>query len=251
MGQHRLAIEDPIVVAIDRADPDDILRMADRLVGHVRTIKLGLSGFIAGGHDVVDALIDRGFDLFLDLKLHDIPHQVATACRAVTAMGVDMFTVHASGGYGMLEAAVQAARETAGEQGVPRPIVLGVTVLTSLDEPGLREVGVGRSVADQVRALVGIARDSGLDGVVCAPTEVRDVRQYVSDDFLLVTPGIRVAESALADQRRVGEPAQALADGASYIVVGRPITEAADPAEALASIRETIEVQANAGGVKG
>lgn len=237
----KAALGDPIIVALDAADPDRVLALAGTLEGQVRTVKVGLSAFIGGGRDLVSALRDRGLGIFLDLKLHDIPHQVAMACRAMVGMEVDMFTVHVSGGFPMLEAAVQATREASEEAGTKRPKVLGVTVLTSLDEFGLRDIGVARSVADQVRCLVGIARDAGLDGVVCAPTEVRDVRQYVDEDFLVVTPGIRLAAEDLADQRRVADPSEALASGASYLVVGRPITDADDPREAMAAIRERIK----------
>lgn len=231
---------DPIIVAIDRADPADVDRIAGQLVGRVRTLKVGLECFIGGGPDVVSHLKDAGFEIFLDLKLHDIPNQVAGACRQIARMGVSMFTVHTSGGLTMLEQAAVAAREAAREAGRPRPLVLGVTVLTSLDEVSLRDVGVERSVVDQVRVLAGVARDTGLDGIVCSPAEVRDVRQYVPEGFLVVTPGIRSAGSTMTDQRRVGDPGQALHDGANYLVIGRPVTEAPDPAAALDEIREGI-----------
>jgi orotidine-5'-phosphate decarboxylase len=140
----------------------------------------------------------------------------------------------------MLEAAAVATRDAAADLGVERPRVLGVTVLTSLDQTGLKDIGVERKVTDQVRALVGLARDAGLDGVVCAPTEVREVRRYVDDGFLVVTPGIRTPDDGLGDQRRVAGPKEALADGASYLVIGRPITAADDPAAALEAIRERM-----------
>jgi orotidine-5'-phosphate decarboxylase len=231
---------DPVIVAIDRGEIGEARRLADALAGHVRTMKVGLECFIGCGPEVVREIQDRGIDVFLDLKLHDIPNQVAGACRAITAMGVRMFTVHASGGMPMLERAVAETREAAHELGVSRPSILGVTVLTSLDQPGLAEIGVERSVADQVRTLTGLARDAGLDGVVCSPAEVRDVRRYVPDSFLVVTPGIRPKGGEEADQRRVGEPGQALRDGADFLVIGRPVTGSPDPAEALASIREGI-----------
>lgn len=233
-------VADPIIVAIDRTERSEIERLADLLAGRVGTIKIGLASFIAGGHDVVSGLRGRGFDIFLDLKLHDIPHQVAEACKAVTAMGVGMFTVHTSGGITMLEAAAQATRAAAAEAGVERPKVLGVTVLTSLDQTALKDIGVERKVTDQVRVLGGLARDAGLDGVVCAPTEVREVRRYVDEGFLVVTPGIRTPDDGLGDQRRVSGPREALADGASYLVIGRPITAADDPVAALEAIRERM-----------
>jgi orotidine-5'-phosphate decarboxylase len=222
------------------AEISEVRRLAGLLSGHVRTMKVGLECFIGCGPEVVRELQAVGIDVFLDLKLHDIPNQVAGACRAIAAMGVSMFTLHASGGMTMLERAVVETREEADKRGLARPKILGVTVLTSLDQPALGDIGVERSVADQVRALTGLARDAGLDGIVCSPAEVRDVRRYVPDPFLVVTPGIRPKGADDADQRRVGEPGQALRDGADFLVIGRPVTEAADPLEALAAIREGI-----------
>ena len=173
--------------------------------------------------------------MFLDLKYHDIPNTVASACDAAADLGVWMLNVHAGGGRRMMEAAVErlAGRQT-------RPVLIGVTILTSLGEPDIREVGFAGTPQDNVRRLALLAADSGLDGVVCSPLEVRSLRTTCGSGFLLVTPGVRPKGAALDDQRRVMTPGEAVRAGASYLVVGRPITAAADPAASLAAINAEI-----------
>ncbi|RJQ56479.1 MAG: orotidine-5'-phosphate decarboxylase [Actinobacteria bacterium] len=232
--------EDRIIVALDAVDPGGVDRLCRQLAGRVRTLKVGLQLFLSQGPGVVSFLREAGFDVFLDLKLHDIPHQVALACAEIVAMGAGMLTVHASGGTAMLSAALDASRAAARQRGVECPKILGVTVLTSLEEKDLRRAGVERPVIDQVGVLAGLALDAGLDGVVASPHEVAALRRRFGDDFIAVTPGIRPGTGEGDDQRRTATPARAIEAGASYLVVGRPITQAADPVAALASIEKEL-----------
>jgi orotidine-5'-phosphate decarboxylase len=227
-----------IIVALDLPDVDEAVVMAAGLRGRVPRVKVGLTLFGASGPDVVRRLGDLDFGVFLDLKLHDIPHQVAGAARELTKLGVEMFTVHAGGGRAMMRAAVEASSHAAEREGVDRPLVLAVTVLTSLDEEALREVGVGRGPTEQVLSLAELAREAGVDGIVCSPQEASDVRLLLGQDALVVTPGVRPSWAAVSDQARIATPADAIAEGASHIVIGRPITDAPDPADAVERIVE-------------
>lgn len=231
--------ENPIIVALDM-NAEDALALAHELRGRVEWLKVGMTLFYAEGPDIVARLGELGFRVFLDLKLHDIPHQVAGAAAAIGRLGVGMFTVHASGGSSMMTAAVLSSRRAAEEAGLDEPAVLAVTVLTSTDDSGLVEVGVERSAAEQVALLAGLARDAGVDGVVCSPQEAARMRALLGDGALVVTPGVRPAWAAVGDQARVATPAQALAAGASHLVIGRPITEAPVPSQAASRIADEI-----------
>jgi orotidine-5'-phosphate decarboxylase len=225
----------PILCAIDTPD----LARAQTLVADVRDavggIKLGLEFFTANGPAGVTQVIDGKTPLFLDLKLHDIPNTVARAVRSAAALEPLLLTLHIAGGPAMMEAAKNAADLVASE-GKRRVKLLGVTVLTSLDDGDLSAVGQQGPVGDQVRRLALLARDSGLDGVVCAPLEVAALREACGPDFLLVVPGIRPAGAAAGDQKRIMGPRAAMQAGADYLVVGRPITEAPHPAAAAQAI---------------
>jgi orotidine-5'-phosphate decarboxylase len=203
-------------------------------------VKVGKELFTAGGPEVVRKLTDRGFKLFLDLKFHDIPNTVAQACAAATRLGVWMLNVHASGGRAMLTAARQAVAEAASAQRAAAPLVIAVTVLTSLDAAGLAETGVAASPADHAVHLARLAQSCGLDGVVCSAAEAPAMRAALGPAFVLVTPGIRPAGSAADDQARIVTPAQAIAAGADHLVIGRPITRAADPIAALHAIHRSL-----------
>jgi orotidine-5'-phosphate decarboxylase len=227
-----------IIVALDLPDVDEAVVMAAGLRGRVPRVKVGLTLFGAAGPDVVRRLRELDFGVFLDLKLHDIPHQVAGATRELTRLGVEMLTVHAAGGRDMMRAAVDAARHAAELEDVDRPLILAVTVLTSLDDTALRETGVGRPPSEQVLSLAELAREAGVDGVVCSPREAADLRLLLGPDALVVTPGVRPSWAASGDQARVATPADALAEGASHLVIGRPITASPDPGEALERIIE-------------
>jgi orotidine-5'-phosphate decarboxylase len=224
-----------IVIALDYANPQDALNFVEQLDPTLCRLKVGKELFTAAGPHLVEALIAKGFGVFLDLKFHDIPTTVAKACEAASRLGVWMLNVHASGGSAMMEAAREGV-ERSGQQ----PLLIAVTVLTSMNQQILNEVGVAGTVADQVLTLATLTQKSGLDGVVCSAQEAPILRQSLGQDFCLVTPGIRPADAALDDQSRVVTPRQALALGSSYLVIGRPITQAKNPLEALIKIHEEI-----------
>ena len=230
----------PILVALDVESAESALASAARVRGAVGGLKIGKQLFTAEGPALVRSLVERGDRIFLDLKYHDIPNTVAGAVRAASALGVWMVNVHASGGLKMMQAARQAVDESAATSG-HRPLVIGVTVLTSMDEDTLRSVGVSRPVADQVSALAAMAQDAGLDGVVASPQEIAVIRMRCGPDFRIVTPGIRSGPPVAGDdQARTLSAAEAVALGANYLVIGRPILKAADPAAAAREIAASL-----------
>ncbi|HHT02588.1 MAG TPA: orotidine-5'-phosphate decarboxylase [Firmicutes bacterium] len=232
---------DRIIVALDYPGPKEALSLVEKLQPHIGFFKIGLQLFVSAGPQVIREIKERGGRIFLDLKFHDIPNTVGAAVRAAAAYGVDFINVHASGGSAMMRAAVQAAREGAFSAGLAPAQVLGVTVLTSMDSETLKnELGVAHSPAEQVLALARLAKGAGLDGVVASPQEVAGIRQALGKRFLIVTPGIRPAGSASGDQVRIGTPAQAIRSGADYLVIGRPITQADDPLQAINNIAAEI-----------
>jgi len=233
-AQGRLAsAADKLIVALDFPDAAQALALVDRLDGRCRWFKVGLELYLSAGNSVVLTLKKRGFSVFLDLKLHDIPNTVAGAVRSVAGLGADLLTVHASGGPAMLAAAAEAA------SGLPAaPRLLAVTVLTSMDAAQLAATGISASPAEQALRLAEIAHDAGIQGLVCSPEEAAQMRRALPGS-LLVTPGVRPAGASIGDQKRVATPAAALAAGADYLVVGRPIAQADDPlAAAEAVLRE-------------
>ena len=229
-----LIAQDRLAVALDVPDAVAALSLVDRLGDTCRWLKVGMELYYSAGNDLVMALCERGYKIFLDLKLHDIPNTVVGGVRSATRAGAGLLTVHASGGEAMLRAAAEAA----GEPGAPR--LLAVTVLTSMDAAGLRSVGVPVSPADQVLRLARLAWTAGIRGVVCSAEEVGALREELGPDAFLVVPGIRPAGSASDDQKRIATPRDAIASGASMLVVGRPITRAADPAAATRGILNEI-----------
>jgi orotidine-5'-phosphate decarboxylase len=234
-------MRDRIFVALDVETLDDARALLDRLEGTVTGVKIGSQLFTSAGPGAVELALKRGYRVFLDLKFHDIPNTVAGAVRSATRLGVFMLNVHASGGAEMMRAATDAAGQAARDFNVPRPLCLAVTVLTSLDRRALEsEVGVPASVEAHVLSLAERARDAGLDGCVASPQEIRRLRNAIGPRFAIVTPGIRLA-SANDDQKRVATPTAAIAAGADYLVIGRPITGAADPKAAAAAIVAEIE----------
>ena len=226
----------PIFCAVDTAALGAAEHLAHELAGHVGGLKVGLELFGAHGPEGVRRIAEFGHPVFLDLKLHDIPSTVGSAVRAVVPLQPAFITVHASGGRPMLVAAVTAARETAASLNVPRPRLLGVTVMTSLDEDDLHDVGQDPSTERQVDRLAFLAQDAGLDGVVCSAQEIAHLRRRHGPDFTLMVPGIRPEWSTADDQKRTTTPSEALALGADYLVIGRPITRATDPADAARRI---------------
>jgi orotidine-5'-phosphate decarboxylase len=232
-----------IFVALDLTDAVEARALARQLSGQVGGFKLGLEFFAANGPDAVRAIVELGVNVFLDLKFHDIPNTVAGAVRAASATGASILNVHASGGGAMMRAAANAAAEGADLYNVAKPIVAAVTVLTSMDENDLVAVGQKNSPGDQVICLARLSKDSGLDGVVCSPKESAEVRTVCGDDFVRIVPGIRPSWSVTNDQKRFTTPKQALVNGATHLVIGRPITQADDPAEAVFRIVGELEAE--------
>lgn len=233
-------MRNPIIVALDLPTAQAALDLAARLAPLVGAVKVGKELFTAAGPGVVRDLRTAGLAVFLDLKFHDIPNTVASAVRSAVALDVQMLTVHTLGGSAMLRAAESAAQEAASKRGTEPPLVLGVTVLTSMNDAALREVGVDAEPAAQVQRLAALAVDAGLRGLVCSPKELRLLRESLPSSLQLVTPGIRPASAAPDDQKRVMTPAEALRQGADWLVIGRPITAAPDPVEAARRIAQEL-----------
>ena len=230
--------KDRLIVALDVANASQADALAARLAGRAGMLKVGSQLFTSAGPELVRRLVARGERVFLDLKFHDIPNTVAHAVEAAAGLGVALVDVHALGGRAVLEAAVRAAKASATR-------VLAITVLTSHDRETLEELGLAGPVPEAVRRLARLAQESGADGVVASPQEVALIRESCGRDFLIVTPGIRPAGAPLGDQARVATPAAALAAGADFIVVGRPITAADDPAAAAEAIVAEMTPQAS------
>ncbi|MEQ8289137.1 MAG: orotidine-5'-phosphate decarboxylase [Gammaproteobacteria bacterium] len=224
-----------VVVPLDFPDQEQALALCQQLPPDQCKLKIGKELFTRAGPALVTTLIDSGYDIFLDLKYHDIPNTVAQACKAAAELGVWMLNVHACGGKQMLQAAREAIDSSS-----KQPLLIAVTVLTSMNEEELTEIGVTRSLPDQVMHLASMTKDAGLDGVVCSAREAAQLKQNFGPEFCLVTPGIRPASAAKDDQKRIMTPAEAIKAGSHYLVIGRPITRAEDPGAALAAINAEI-----------
>lgn len=221
-----------VIVALDYPDAKQALHFVQQVDPSLCRLKVGKELFVSAGPGLVEQLVKNNFDVFLDLKFHDIPNTVARACSAAASLGVWMMNVHAQGGRRMME----AAREALEQSGADRPLLIAVTVLTSLEQQDLAETGLPGTPQENVSRLASLAKSSALDGVVCSPREVEMLHRQEGGDFVLVTPGIRPAGSAADDQRRVMTPADAVRAGSHYLVIGRPVTQAANPVEVLQEI---------------
>lgn len=228
--------ESRVIVALDFPSGEQAVEFVDRLQPNSCRLKVGKELFTREGPALVRRFVDQGHDVFLDLKFHDIPNTVARACEAAAAMGVWMVNVHASGGRKMMA----AAREALGHENKNRPLLIAVTVLTSMGQDDLESIGISAAPEEQVLRLAALTKNSGLDGVVCSPREAASLRAQMGVGFKLVTPGVRPAGASMDDQTRVMTPADAVREGADYLVMGRPITQADDPVKALETINREL-----------
>ena len=234
-------MRNPIIVALDVPTAEAALNLAERVAPHVGAFKIGSELFTSGGPDIVRRVRSTGAAVFLDLKFHDIPNTVAKAVAAATRLDVQMLTIHTGGGFAMIRAAEESAQQTALQSGRNAPLVLGVTVLTSMEGQTLAEVGVESTVGRQVERLAALAVQAGLRGLVCSPLEIAALRQLLPASVQLVTPGIRSGTEKADDQRRTLSAREAMEAGASWLVIGRPIYAAADPAKAAQDILQTLD----------
>jgi orotidine-5'-phosphate decarboxylase len=230
----------PIIFALDVGSWEEAERFVKELREWVWGFKIGKELFTWMGPQVVRMVRDKGSKVFLDLKYHDIPATVARASTMATRLGVSMFNVHALGGSEMMRAAAEASHETAHQEGLPNPMILGVTVLTSLQGSDLRAVGISLPVEEEVVQLASLAQQAGLDGIVASPLEIKPLRAACGEDMIIVTPGVRPSKDLHHDQARVMPPSQAIKTGADYLVIGRPIRDAADPLKATQEILREI-----------
>lgn len=230
----------PIICAVDASEVSDATAIAKDVRNHVGAVKLGLEFFTANGAAGVKEITNLGVPLFLDLKFHDIPNTVAKAIAATAGMNMFMMTVHTTGGQAMLKAAIDASDRVAQTTGKERPLVIGVTLLTSLDQDDISILGFNSTLQDQVLRLADLAQSAGLDGIVCSPFEIAPIRKACGSDLKLIVPGIRPEGSAANDQKRILTPKEALKRGADYLVIGRPITGAPDRATAAKAIAASL-----------
>lgn len=233
-------MSNPVILALDVAEAERAMVLVEQVTGMVGGFKIGSELFTWGGPELVRRIRATGASVFLDLKFHDIPNTVAKAVAAATRLGVQMLTVHASGGPGMMKAAEAAAQETSASLGLPAPLVLGVTVLTSMDADDLSVVGLAPNPGKQVERLARLASSAGLRGLVCSPLELALLRQVLPTEMQLVTPGIRGPQDAVGDQKRTLSAPEAMAAGASWLVIGRPIYAAPDPRAAAQRIVDSL-----------
>lgn len=237
--------DDRLIVALDVDNFDKMKALVDELGDLISYYKVGMELYYSAGSDTIRYLKEHGKKVFLDLKLHDIPNTVGHSVASVTRLGVNLITVHAAGGRAMMQAATRYAKITADELGVERPKILAVTVLTSFDDQGWQEVGGHLPIQEHVLELAALAKSSGVDGVVASPKEAGSIREMAgTDDFLIVTPGIRPSFAQTDDQKRIATPSQAFKDGSSMLVIGRPITQAIDPCAAARLILKEIKENA-------
>jgi orotidine-5'-phosphate decarboxylase len=231
---------DKIIFALDVEHFAEAQHWVNLLKDHVGLFKVGKQLFTHAGPKVVDMIRQKGQKAFLDLKFHDIPNTVAKAAEEATKLNVTMFNLHALGGFEMMKKTVEASRSAAKSLGIPKPLILAVTILTSMDEETLKTVGIQGPILEEVGRLASLSMKAGMDGVVASPKEIGIIRQQCGEKFLIVTPGIRAPSDKKDDQKRTLSPKEAITAGASYLVIGRPIKEAKDPIEAVQKIIEDI-----------
>ncbi len=238
------ALAEKIIIALDARTQQEALSLV-RELPRAKIFKVGLTLFVSEGPPLLQKIQEQGKKIFLDLKLHDIPHQIGGAVKAGIGHNIHMMTLHASGGREMMAKAVEAADRAAKQSGRIKPLLLAVTVLTSLKEEQLQEIGMDDRVGEQVLRLARLAKENGMDGVVCSPQEIDIIKGEFGQDFLVISPGIRPKWAAAQDQKRILTPAEAIAKGVDYMVIGRPITQAPSPAEAFLKIEEELNRSVN------
>jgi orotidine-5'-phosphate decarboxylase len=232
--------EERLIVALDVETKEKAIALIKKLKNEIRVFKVGSELFTSCGPAIVEEIQKAGSKVFLDLKFHDIPNTAAKSALAAVRLGVFIFNVHALGGLEMMKKAAEAVRDEAKKLKIDKPKLIAVTILTSMDEYSLKKIGIDDNMENQVLKLARLAKDSGLDGVVASPSEAKLIREALGRDFLIVTPGVRPSWAATNDQKRVATPKEAIDNGADFIVVGRPITEAPDPVIAARKIIEEI-----------
>jgi len=236
-----LALKNPLIIALDVDTMEEAGNLVNRLYPYAGAFKVGMQLYNSAGPQVLKWLRQKNVPVFVDLKLHDIPNTVAAAARVLTRYGASILNVHAAGGSSMIRAAAEAVRKEAADNGTERPLVTAVTVLTSIDQEMFKnELGIPGLLQERVTAWARLARESGLDGVVASPQEITAIRKACGPDFVIITPGVRPAGSAANDQKRTMTPAEAMELGATYLVVGRPVTAAPDPVKAIREILKEI-----------
>ncbi|HEY5526714.1 MAG TPA: orotidine-5'-phosphate decarboxylase [Candidatus Anoxymicrobiaceae bacterium] len=241
MKEKRFEGLSPLILALDTSDLDGARRLADRVRPYVDIVKIGLQLYSHAGVEAVKSLKEDGFEVFLDIKMMDIPNTVASACIALCEHEPLMLTLHTMGGQEMMRAAEQAVRTHCEEAGLQKPLLIGVTVLTSFDLLALAKIGIAESIEAQVIRLAKLARDSGVDGLVSSPLETLPVRREVGPDMVLITPGVRLPGASMDDQKRVATPAAAMKSGADFLVVGRPLYQAPDPLAVAAEMLKDVK----------
>lgn len=232
---------DAIIIALDMSR-EEALDLCDKLAGKACWVKVGMTLFYRYGPAIVDEMRERGFKVFLDLKLHDIPFQIRGAAYAASLCGADILSIHGLGGAQMIAEGRKGAEEAAAERDGERTKLIAISVLTSMDQEALNSIGVAQPVADEVSQLAQLAVDAGADGIVCSPQEARAMRELLGPEAIIVTPGVRPAGSDVGDQKRISTPAAAIAAGASKLVIGRPITKVEDPVQAFENIVQELTV---------
>ncbi|KYZ77368.1 orotidine 5'-phosphate decarboxylase [Anaerosporomusa subterranea] len=230
-----------IIVALDVTSIADVKRLVEELGDSVNTYKVGMELFYSAGPEAVHMVRSAGKNVFLDLKLHDIPNTVAQGAKALTSLGADFISIHATGGSNMMRETARIVGTAAASQGLTRPKLLAITVLTSIGQTEWQELRFPGDIGDQVVHLAKLAQQAGIDGVVASPQEAGNIRRACGDNFLIVTPGVRPAGSAINDQSRIATPSGAVKAGANYLVIGRPITASANPRAATEAIRQEME----------
>ncbi len=228
--------KEKIIVALDVNNLKEVEKLVDILSPYISVFKVGMELFYSCGPKAIDIIKKYDREIFLDLKFHDIPNTVHSSAKAAVRMGVFMFNVHVAGGVDMMKRALDGAEEESQRLGISRPKILGVTVLTSIDQKGLHQIGIIKCPEEQVLTLAELAEKSGLDGVVASPKETARIREKIGRDFVIVTPGVRPEGSEKQDQKRTSTPKQAIQEGADYIVIGRPVTKSNDPVKAVKAI---------------